>query len=163
LFGLFPRARASGRRAQILIERENMKDVNLISGSFEELAQSLRILLEMYYKASSLIDIDRPEAVGNIESALTHLLESFHSLYDAIEKQEIENKIDWYKNGPLAFILAVRNARHHNWANRIRTIYSFHGDEKHRSKYLLIDFPMLGKDARTYELNRPRFAGAFVM
>ena len=59
-----------------------------IEHAFEELAQGLRVLLEADFKANrgGLLLVDRAEAVGNIENALSSVLNAFHSLYDAIEK-----------------------------------------------------------------------------
>ena len=80
-------------------QRKIVANNKLIEHSFEELAQSLRILLEANWRANQggLLMVDRAEAVGNIETALTSVLNAFHSLYDAIEKQLGSNPIDWYK------------------------------------------------------------------
>jgi len=96
-----------------------MPHSKVIEHSFEDLSQSLRVLLEADFKANrgGLLFVDRAEAVGNIETGLTGVLNSFHSLYDAIGKQLEKSPIDWYKSAPLAIILAIRNARHHNAAN----------------------------------------------
>jgi hypothetical protein len=123
---------------------------NYIGSAFEELSQSLRVLLEANYYAQKLIFVDRAEAIGNIETALTTVLNSFHSLYDAINKQLQEKPIDWYRTDSLAFILAMRNARHHNHANRIRTLYTYHLQESKNfqtiEQYVLIDFPSLEEE-----------------
>lgn len=135
-----------------------MKTHRLIEHAFEELAQSLRVLLEANYRANvaGLIQVDRAEAVGNIETAVTSVLNAFHSLYDATKKQLAENPIDWYKTGELAIILAIRNARHHNKANRIRTLYSYHTQEaeavNRMEQYVLIDFPCIEDDGTTFDV-----------
>lgn len=128
-----------------------------IEHSFENLAQSLRILRESIYKAHhmGLIFEDQAEAIGNIENAYTSILNGFHSLYDAIEKQLSQNPIDWYKTPELATILVLRNARHHNQANKIRTIYSYHIEKEKRlesmEQYIFVDFPIRGDDADTMD------------
>jgi hypothetical protein len=93
-----------------------------ISNVFEDLSQSLRVLLESHYKThvQGLINVDRAEAVGNVEVALTSVLNSFHSLSDATKKEKSLD-INWYGTPELAFVLAIRNARHHNLSNKIRT------------------------------------------
>jgi len=131
---------------------------NLIGHSFEELAQSLRILLEADWRANQggLLMLDRAEAVGNIETALTSVLNGFHSLYDAIEKQLDTNPIDWYKLGELATILAIRNARHHNKANKIRSLYTYHAQEaenlQHMEQYVLVDYITPDDGADTFDV-----------
>jgi len=135
-----------------------MASNKIIEYSFEELAQCLRVLLEAHYNANGggLLFVDRAEAVGNIESAYTGLLNSFHNLYDAIGKQLVSSPIDWYKSPPLAIVLAIRNARHHNAANRIRTLYTYHIQEaksiQHMENYILVDFPCSDEGADTFEL-----------
>ena len=88
--------------------------------------------------------------------ALGGVLNSFHSLYDAIESQFGHHRIDWYKSAELATILALRNARHHNKANKIRTLYTFHARESERpdqmSQYVLIDFNCPEEGADTFDV-----------
>ena len=135
-----------------------MANNNLIEHSFEELAQSLRILLEADWRANQggLLMVDRAEAIGNIETALTSVLNAFHSLYDAIEKQLGANPIDWYKTEELAIILAIRNARHHNKANKIRSLYTYHTQEaenpQHMEQYVLVDYITPDEGADTFDV-----------
>jgi hypothetical protein len=135
-----------------------MPPAKLIDHAFEDLAQSLRILLEADYRANrgGLLLVDRAEAVGNIETALSSVLNAFHSLHDAIEKQLGAQPVDWYRTGPLAVILAVRNARHHNKANRIRSLYTYHTQEAKRptemEQYVLVDFPATEEGADTFDV-----------
>ena len=86
---------------------------HLIAHAFDDLAQSLRVLLEADYRANrcNLLFVDRAEAVGNIETALSSVLNAFHSLYDAIDNQLGEPPIDWYDTGTLAIILVFCSAR----------------------------------------------------
>lgn len=60
-----------------------------ITDAFEDLSHALRILLEADDRAhrQGLLQIDRAEAVGNIDTALGAVLNAFHSLYDAQEKE----------------------------------------------------------------------------
>lgn len=116
----------------------------MISESFEDLAQALRIFLEAYLKMDRLLAIDRAEAVGNMEGAFKDVLNSFHSLYDSLQKEPTIT-IDWYAIAPLALVLAIRNAKHHNLVNKIRNIFNYHvsthDDPSDESEYLLVDFP----------------------
>ena len=141
----------------------------VIVHAFEELAQSLRVLLEADFKANrgGLLLVDRAEAVGNIENALSSVLNAFHSLYDAIEKQLGTNPINWYESGPLAIVLAIRNARHHNKANRIRTLYTYHTQEaeyiQHMEQYVLVDFVTPDEGADTFDVYMSWFDFKFLL
>ena len=97
----------------------------MLTHSFEDLAQTFRVLLESDWKFKQLITVDRPEAVGTLETAINTKLNAFHNLYDLMLK-DLGNPVDWYSTPELCVILSIRNARHHNKANRIRSIYNFH-------------------------------------
>jgi hypothetical protein len=135
-----------------------MPSPSLIDHSYDDLAHSLRVLLEANYHANrgGLLLTDRAEAVGNIEAALGAVLNAFHSLYDAIETQLGQHVIDWYRTGELATILAIRNARHHNKANKIRTLYTYHARGSWRPdrmrQYVLIDFNSPEEGADTFDV-----------
>ena len=117
--------------------------MSLITDTFEDLSHALRILLEADARAhfQGLLQVDRAEAVGNIEIALAAVLNAFHSLYDAME----DNIVDWYSTPELATVLTLRNARHHNHAKKIRTMYSYYTQEAEKigrmEMYILVDFP----------------------
>jgi hypothetical protein len=142
------------------VERIKISVVNhhLIEFAFEDLCHSLRVLLEADARANKqgLLFIDRAEAVGNIENALSSVLNAFHSFYDAVKKELGKQPIDWYRTGALAIVLAIRNARHHNKASKIRTLYTYHIHESARpdrmQQYILIDFPSPEEGADTFDL-----------
>lgn len=96
-----------------------------LSYSFEDLAQTFRVQVESHLKFHQLISVDRPEAVGNVETSVNAMLNAFHNLYDLMQ-QELDAPVDWYDTPELCIILAIRNARHHNKANRIRSLYNYH-------------------------------------
>ena len=79
-----------------------------------------------------------------MEGAFKDVLNSYHSLYDSMLK-EPSITIDWYATPQLALILAIRNAKHHNVANKIRNIFNYHifnhESPSDSSAYLLVDFP----------------------
>ena len=127
-----------------------------ISDAFEDLSHALRVLLEAHLKANGgLLQIDRAEAVGNIEAGLSGVLNAFHSLYDATSKHSKIN-VDWYASPELATILILRNARHHNHAKKIRTLYTYYVQEAEEvgrlEMYVLIDFPAAEDGADTFDL-----------
>lgn len=138
-------------------EEENLSEGVLISDAFEDLAQSLRVLLEADFRArAGLLLVDRAEAVGNIEAALAGVLNAFHSIYDAMAKEPPAGAPDWYGEGELAIVLALRNARHHNQARKIRTLYTyhFHEAERHTSmeQYVYVDFPSSEEGGDTFDV-----------
>lgn len=127
-----------------------------ISDAFEDLSHALRVLLEAHLTANGgLLQIDRAEAVGNIEGGLSGVLNAFHSLYDATSKHP-EINLDWYVSPELATILTIRNARHHNHAKKIRTIYTYYVQEAEKvgrmEMYVLVDFPAAEDGADTFDL-----------
>lgn len=130
----------------------------MISASFEDLAQALRVLLEADARAhrEQLLFIDRAEAVGNIEAGLNAALNSFHSLHDAIEKELGNHPVNWYREPELATVIAIRNARHHNKANKIRHLYNYHvqtaPDPQDMRRYIVVDFPSEEKGADTFDV-----------
>ena len=132
--------------------------MNEITDAFEDLSHALRVLLEANIRAHrhGLIQIDRAEAVGNIETALASVLNAFHSLYDATEKLGSAVSIDWYGLPELATILILRNARHHNHAKKVRTLYSYYVQEADHigsmEMYVLLDFPAIEEGADTFEV-----------
>jgi len=132
--------------------------VSLINDAFDDLSHSLRVLLEANDRAhrQGLINLDRAEAVGNIETALASVLNSFHSVYDAMKKSAKYSDVDWYEYPELALILVLRNARHHNHARKVRTMYSFYAQEAQKigsmEMYILVDFPAQEGGADTFDV-----------
>lgn len=72
------------------------------------------------------------------------MLNAFSNLYDLMQ-QKLDSPVDWYATPELCVVLAIRNARHHNNANRIRTIYNYHVQNScspsNTSKYFYVNFP----------------------
>lgn len=101
-------------------------------------------MVESYFKLNQLMTIDRPEAVGTIETAINANLNAFHNFYDLM-LQDLGKPVDWYSVPELCIFLAIRNARHHNKANRIRSIYNYHTQVNESPtdvrKYFYVDFP----------------------
>ncbi len=129
-----------------------------VTDAFEDLSHSLRVLLEADDKAhrQGLLQLDRAEAVGNIEAAVAGVMNAFHSLYDALGKECGQDLIDWYQTAELATILVLRNARHHNHARKIRTMYNFYAQEAKKlgqmEMYILVDFPGQEEGADTFDV-----------
>ena len=68
----------------------------------------------------------------------------FHSLYDADVKGKTPTGLDWYATPELACVIALRNARHHNESNKIRSLFTYHARTQSSPslthEYLLLDF-----------------------
>ncbi len=115
----------------------------MLTHSFEDLAQTFRVLLESNLKFHALMPVDTAEAIGTLETAINAKLNAFHNLYDLMGKNEISP--NWYEVPELCTVLAIRNARHHNKANRIRNLYNFHRytapSPTKPEKYFYVDFP----------------------
>lgn len=96
--------------------------------------------------------VDRAEAVGNIEMGLTAVLNGFHSLIDA----DATPGRNWYDEPSVATVLTLRNARHHNKAHKVRTLYKYHSQEaKHIDRmemYVLLNFKSPDPTATTFEV-----------
>ncbi|WP_250519632.1 hypothetical protein [Caballeronia sp. NCTM1] len=129
----------------------------LLNSAFEDLAQAMRVLLEADWRAHSdgLLFVDRAEAVGNIETAVNAVVNALHSLSDAMQKQ-LPGAPSWYEIPEAAVLLAVRNARHHNKANKIRNLYNLHVQQAssptERREYVLVDFPAEEEGADTFDV-----------
>lgn len=129
-----------------------------VTDAFEDLSHALRVLLEADARAhrQGLLQVDRAEAVGNIETALAAVLNAFHSLYDALDKEGHGALVDWYQTPELATVLILRNARHHNHAKKIRTMYSYYAQEAEKigrmEMYILVDFPAEENGADTFDV-----------
>jgi hypothetical protein len=128
----------------------------MIAQAFEDLSHAMRVLLEARIGANALFTVDYAEAVGNIEAGLSRVLDSFHSLYDAMEKDGIRDRVDWYATPELCVILVLRNARHHNLCSKVRTIFRYHDNivipPTKRKKYLIMSFPPGEEDASPMDL-----------
>lgn len=120
----------------------------MISDRFEALSQAFRIFSEQRFKFQALIMVDAPEAVGNLDQAIDCILNCIHSLFDAT-KIEARDAFNFYDDPLCAFVLRLRNARHHNQANGLRNIYRRARSEDRPVNYLLVDFAA-GEEGGSY-------------
>lgn len=116
----------------------------MLTHSFEDLAQAFRVLLESNWQFRQLLSVDYAEAIGTLETAINAKLNAFHNLYDLMRQNRITPP-NWYEVPELCVILAIRNARHHNKANRIRSMYNYHRYTSIKPslgrRYVYVDFP----------------------
>lgn len=112
----------------------------MILDRFEDFAQSLRVFSEQKMRFQHLFLTDPMEAIANVELSIKVMLDCFHSLKDAVDKDETINFDFWSK--PLcSFVLRYRNAKHHNHAQAIRSAHRVAQDDTSRRNYLLINYP----------------------
>lgn len=76
--------------------------------AIKKLANSMRIYVETHFDFQRLKNIDKEEAVDNLDRAFEAKLEAFHSLYD-VSKTDI----DYFAHGDTAALILLRNAIHH--------------------------------------------------
>ena len=112
----------------------------MISERFEDFAQSLRVFGEQKLRFERLFLIDAMEAVGNVEHAMKGQLDAFHSLYDAAAVNP-DVDFNFYANPLCCFVLQYRNAKHHNHAHGIRSVYRYARDNGEEEPYLLVSYP----------------------
>lgn len=111
----------------------------MISERFGTLAQSFRVFAEQQFRFHRLLLVDAPEAVGNLDHAIDGILNAFHGLFDDA-KNEAKEAFNFYDDPLCAFVLRLRNARHHNQANGLRNIYRRARYQDPPINYLLVDF-----------------------
>lgn len=106
-----------------------------VSEAFDGFSHALRINTEHLMRAPKLLQVDPQECAGNLDQGLSAILSAFHSIYDAA-KDDSRIVFEWNRTAPTATLLAIRNARHHNHANRIRSLETFftRGCQAGRSK-----------------------------
>jgi len=98
--------------------------VKSISEAFDSFSHALRLNTEHLIHAPALMKVDPQEAAGNLDLGLSAVLNGFHSIYDAAQASSQIN-FPWNKAAPTATLLAIRNARHHNHAHRIRSVETY--------------------------------------
>lgn len=126
----------------------------MITDAFEGFAHTLRILPEVVYRAYELVRVDAHEAAGNVEQALTSVLNAFHSVYDSA-REDSRISFDWYGAPETAAILAIRNARHHNLASRVRGLFTYYlqtAQPGEPRSYLVVDCALPTDGGATMEV-----------
>ncbi|MDX0949478.1 hypothetical protein GOD93_28130 [Sinorhizobium medicae] len=95
-----------------------------ISEAFDSFAHALRVNTEHLIRTPELMKVDPQEAAGNLDQGLTSILNGFHSIYDAAN-DDPRILFAWNREPTTTTLLAIRNARHHNHAHRIRSLEGY--------------------------------------
>lgn len=114
---------------------------NAVEGAISILANTMRLYAEAHIRFGELFEVDREEAINNLDRALEAKLEAFHGLYDV--SKEI---FQYFNHGDTALIIAVRNAIHHRDHPLFRSLFSrlFLEDDPARwrgASFLLATYP----------------------
>lgn len=79
-----------------------------VENAISNLANYMRLYVEAQNRFASLFDLDREEAIHNMERAFEAKLEAFHTLSDVSKDQ-----IQYFDHGDTSTLIALRNALHH--------------------------------------------------
>lgn len=115
----------------------------MIEACFEDFSHALRIYGEHVFRFKELMAVDLDEAVGNLDLGFNGIINAFHSLYDANRQT---NGSNWYVHDEFLVVAAIRNARHHNNANRIRQLFNMHRPGIEKTDRLLLVQPTPGEE-----------------
>ena len=83
------------------------------------LANTMRLYVEAHFRFDQLFNIDREEAIDNLDRAFEAKLEAFHTLYDLSK-----GLVPYFDYGDTTLIIAVRNAIHHRDHPLFQSLYS---------------------------------------
>jgi hypothetical protein len=120
-----------------------MTENHAIEGAISILANTMRLYVETHVRFAGLLNVDREEAINNLDRAFEAKLEAFHTLYD------VSNKVfPYFDHGDTTLLIAVRNAIHHRNHPLFRSLYSrlFLDDAPSRwqgASFLLATYPTL--------------------
>lgn len=89
-----------------------------VDNAVNKLSNTMRIYGETRARSMSLIDVDLEESVNNIDRAFDAKLESFHSLYEIAQQNNI---INCFNFADTSAIILIRNARHHDTHSLFRS------------------------------------------
>lgn len=105
------------------------------------LANTMRIYVEAHLRFGQLFDLDREEAINNLDRAFEAKLNAFHSLYDVSKKL-----FSYFGHGDTALLIAVRNALHHHetplFHSFLSRLYLEDGFSRwHGASFLMASYP----------------------
>lgn len=84
-------------------------NISTVERAIGVLANTMRLYVEAYVRFGELFDLDREEAINNLDRAFEAKLNAFHSLYDVSKRL-----FSYFDHGDTALLIAVRNALHHH-------------------------------------------------
>lgn len=81
-----------------------------MQSAWEGLSNAMRLYVEGKLRFNSLFQVDREEAVNNMDRSMETKLEKFHSLYDVTKELP---GFDYFEHGDTSLLIVLRNALHH--------------------------------------------------
>lgn len=119
-----------------------MHNSSAVEGAISRLANTMRIYVEENMRFARLYDVDREEAINNMDLAFEEKLEAFHTLYDVSKAL-----FPYFDYGDTTLLIAVRNAVHHRSHPLFRSLLSqlFLEDDSSRERiasFLIATYPM---------------------
>jgi hypothetical protein len=90
-----------------------------VESAISTLANTMRLYVESHMRFAGLFQVDREEAVNNLDRAFEAKLEAFHTLYDVSKRL-----FRYFDYADTTLLIAVRNAIHHRDHPLFRSLYS---------------------------------------
>lgn len=90
-------------------QSHQIASIPVVERAIGVLANTMRLYVEAYIRFGHLFDVDREEAINNLDRAFEAKLNAFHSLYDVSKPL-----FSYFDHGDTALLIAVRNALHHH-------------------------------------------------
>lgn len=84
--------------------------MNHIQIAWEGLANAMRLYVESRSRFKELLQVDKEEAINNMDRALEVKLEKFHALYDVTKSSPGFN---YFGHADTSLVIVLRNALHH--------------------------------------------------
>jgi hypothetical protein len=84
--------------------------VKAVQRAWERLSNAMRLYGEAVMRFPSLVEVDREEAITNLDLAFEAKLEMFHTLYDV--SKDIPG-FNYFGHGDTSLLIVLRNAIHH--------------------------------------------------
>ncbi|MFP1764232.1 hypothetical protein [Lonsdalea quercina] len=85
-----------------------MNDMSIITNALGRFANNMRLYGEAFLRYRGLVEVDREEAIHNLDRAFEQNLEGFHTLYDVSQ-----GVFDFHAHADTSLLIAIRNAIHH--------------------------------------------------
>lgn len=85
-----------------------MNDMSIITNALGRFANNMRLYGEAFLRYRGLVEVDREEAIHNLDRAFEQNLEGFHTLYDVSQ-----GVFDFHVHADTSLLIAIRNAIHH--------------------------------------------------
>ncbi|HDY4894501.1 TPA: hypothetical protein RQV65_002582 [Yersinia enterocolitica] len=85
-----------------------MNDISIITNALGRFANNMRLYGEAFLRYRGLVEVDREEAIHNLDRAFEQNLEGFHTLYDVSQ-----GIFDFHAHADTSLLIAIRNALHH--------------------------------------------------